>query len=200
MFKFEGMNFNGSLRVNNEKTKGRRSSRFPLLIRVYEVACARPESMHFVSAFTTRNSDDARQQEKKGRANIVCSSGTRFQIRLSLFYLASRVEFLFPFATILAFPRLSAFFLKASSIRLKSNGPVASITKKKKKKIAHETKIPCYRLTTRILPRILIDRSIDRNDISIVSKQLYSLFPLVSDQFNVDSLNKPRFNRLLALF
>lgn len=134
MFKFEGMNFSGSLRVNNEKTKGRRSSRFPLLIRVYEVACARPESMHFVSAFTTRNSDDARQQEKKGRANIVCSSGTRFQIRLSLFYLASRVEFLFPFATILAFPRLSAFFLKASSIRLKSNGPVASITKKKKEK------------------------------------------------------------------
>lgn len=133
MFKFEGMNFSGSLRVNNEKTKGRRSSRFPLLIRVYEVACARPESMHFVSAFTTRNSDDARQQEKKGRANIVCSSGTRFQIRLSLFYLASRVEFLFPFATILAFPRLSAFFLKASSIRLKSNGLVASITKKKKK-------------------------------------------------------------------
>lgn len=146
MFKFEGMNFSGSLRVNNEKTKGRRSSRFPLLIRVYEVACARPESMHFVSAFTTRNSDDARQQEKKGRANIVCSSGTRFQIRLSLFYLASRVEFLFPFATILAFPRLSAFFLKASSIRLKSNGPVASITKKKEKNRARDkdSSLPSY--------------------------------------------------------
>lgn len=145
MFKFEGMNFSGSLRVNNEKTKGRRSSRFPLLIRVYEVACARPESMHFVSAFTTRNSDDARQQEKKGRANIVCSSGTRFQIRLSLFYLASRVEFLFPFATILAFPRLSAFFLKASSIRLKSNGPVASITKKKKNRARDkDSLLPSY--------------------------------------------------------
>lgn len=77
----------------------------------------------------------------------LCAVAARgFKFDLSLFYLASRVEFLFPFATILAFPRLSAFFLKASSIRLNQMDRRVDNEKKKKKKSRTE-KIPGYRLT-----------------------------------------------------
>lgn len=117
---------------------------------------------------TTRDNKGKKDARTRG---VVCSSGTRFQIRLSLFYLASRV--------FVSFRRYSRFssplcFFSQSRVEcsIKSNGPVASITGEKKKKYRDTKKIPGHRLT-----RILIDRSkVFRN-----TRQLYSLF---FDRFN----------------
>lgn len=85
---------------------------------------------------TTRDNKGKKDARTRG---VVCSSGTRFQIRLSLFYLASRV--------FVSFRRYSRFssplcFFSQSRVEcsIKSNGPVASITGEKKKEISRHEK------------------------------------------------------------
>lgn len=145
----EGMNLSGSLRVNNEKTKKEGVARvFPYLSAFTRSHVRDPNRCTLslrlrLGTATTRDNKRKRMREH-GALCAVAARGFKFD--LSLFYLASRVEFLFPFATILAFPRLSAFFLKASSIRLNQMDRRVDNEKKKKKK-SHTEKIPGYRLT-----------------------------------------------------
>lgn len=140
-----------------------------------------------------------RDNKRKKDARTSCAVAARGFKFDSLFFTSPRESsfcFLSPlFSLFLASPLFSQSV--EYSIKIKWTGRVDNEKKKKRKK---------SRTRQRFLATVLrnfvanFNRSIDRNDISIVSKQLYSLFPLVSDQFNVDSLNKPRFNRLLALF
>lgn len=119
---------------------------------------------------TTR--DNKGKKDARTR-DVVCGSGTRFQIRLSLFYLASRV--------FVSFRRYSRFssplcFFSQSRVEcsIKSNGPVASITgEKEKKKISRHEKdswLPSYANFNR--------------SIKSVSKHATTIFSLLRSIFN----------------